>query len=150
MTATRVGGVGRIVCASPAYLAVRGEPRHPHDLGHHDCINFSNLVGPPEWPFMEKGHLKSFPIHARLAVNTAEAAIDSALAGLGLTCVLSYQAAQDLVTGRLRRVLTDFEGETLPVSLVYLANQFMPLKLRAFLDFASPRLRARLQNNADK
>jgi DNA-binding transcriptional LysR family regulator len=144
MTATRVGAVRRIVCASPGYLAARGEPRHPRAIKHHDCVDFANLGAKPEWQFVEKDRVTAFPIHARLSVNTAEAAIDAAAAGTGLTRVLSYQATHELAAGRLKRILGDFEGEALPVSLVYPANRLMPLKLRAFLDFATPRLRARL------
>jgi DNA-binding transcriptional LysR family regulator len=144
MTTTRIGSMRRIVCASPAYLATHGEPHHPRELAHHDCVDFSNRWERPEWSFRDRGKLNSFPIHARLTVNTAEAAIDAAFAGTGLTRVLSYQAAHGLAEGRLKRVLEDFEGEALPVSLVYPASQFMPLKLRMFLDFAAPKLRARL------
>lgn len=144
MTAARLGAVRRIVCGSPAYLAARGEPRHPRDINHHDCVDFENLSARPEWHFLDKGRAAAVPIHARLSVNTAEAAIDAALVGLGLTRVLSYQATQALAAGRLQRILQDFEVEALPVSLVYPANRFMPLKLRAFLDFAAPRLRVHL------
>ena len=83
------------------------------------------------------------PIRSRLVVNTAEAAIDAAAAGLGVTRVLSYQVA-----GALRAAavvaLQDFERAPAPVSLVYPGQGLLPLKLRAFLDFAAPRLRQRI------
>jgi DNA-binding transcriptional LysR family regulator len=83
-------------------------------------------------------------IRARLVVNTAEAAIDAAVAGAGLTRVLSYQAAPARRAGTLALALVDFEPEPWPVHLVYAGGRLLPLKLRAFLDFAAPRLRARL------
>jgi DNA-binding transcriptional LysR family regulator len=83
-------------------------------------------------------------IHSRLIVNTAEAAIDAAIAGLGITRVLSYQVAAAIQEGALAIALTEFEPPPWPVSLVFAGQRLLPLKLRAFLDFAAPRLRQRL------
>jgi DNA-binding transcriptional LysR family regulator len=84
------------------------------------------------------------PVRSRLIVNTAEAAIDAAIAGVGVTRVLSYQAEGALRAGTLRRVLRRFEPAPMPVSLVHAGQGRLPLKLRAFIDFAAPRLKARL------
>jgi DNA-binding transcriptional LysR family regulator len=81
------------------------------------------------------------PIHSRLSVNTAEAAIDAAIAGAGVTRVLSYQAANAVADGKLKVVLTDYEPVPLPVNLVYLEQNLLPRKTRAFLDFVAPRIR---------
>lgn len=75
-------------------------------------------------------------------MNTAEAAIDIAVAGIGLTRVLSYQIAAARAERKLVIVLEPFEPAPAPVSLVYGGHGLLPLKLRAFLDFASPRLKA--------
>jgi DNA-binding transcriptional LysR family regulator len=77
-------------------------------------------------------------------VDTAAAAIDAAIAGVGFVRTLSYQAAAALQAGSLRLVLEDFEPEPWPVHLVYPGQGRLPIKLRAFLDFAAPRLRSRL------
>jgi len=77
-------------------------------------------------------------------VNTAEAAIDAAIAGLGMTRVLSYQIAEAVRDGVLVLALTGFEPPAWPVSLVHGGGRMLPLKLRAFIDFAAPQLRARL------
>ncbi|MFZ2872167.1 LysR substrate-binding domain-containing protein, partial [Zavarzinia sp.] len=79
-----------------------------------------------------------------LEVNDAMAAVASAVEGRGVTCVLSYQADADLRAGRLVRVLADFEPPPLPVHLVYPESRLVAAKLRAFVDFSAPRLRARL------
>jgi len=144
LVATRVGESRRVVCASPAYLAARGTPQHPSDLGSHDCIAFEVLNPPDAWSFPIGKSQVSVPIHSRLVVNTAEAAIDAAVAGVGVTRVLSYQVQAALQDQRLALVLEDFEPPPWPVSLVYGGGRILPLKLRAFLDFAAPRLRARL------
>jgi len=87
------------------------------------------------------------PVKSRLTVTTAETACDAAIAGIGLAALLSHQPAAALRAGTLALVLRDFEPAPVPVSLVYGAGRFLPLKLRAFLDFATPRLRARLADD---
>jgi DNA-binding transcriptional LysR family regulator len=144
LMAMRVGAITRVVCASPSYLAARGTPRHPKELAGHDCVSFDGLTAPDAWSFPVGKDATAFPVRSRLIVSTAEAAIDAAIAGVGLTRVLSYQIADAVRAGALARVLHEFEPAPLPVSLVYGGQPRLPLKLRAFLDFAGPRLKARL------
>jgi DNA-binding transcriptional LysR family regulator len=148
MIAVRIGSVGRVVCASPAYLAVRGTPAHPNELASHDAVTFSGLSSAKEWPFRIGTSTEMFAVRSRFTVTTAEAALDAAIAGAGITRVLSYQAADAVLDGRLVIALRDFEVDPSPVSLVYPSGRLVPLKLRAFLDFAVPRLKTRLQSIA--
>ena len=143
LVAARVGAIRQVVCASPAYLAARGVPERPADLGAHDCITSGGLMAPDMWRFPAGRSTASVAVHSRLVVNSAEAAVEAAIAGLGVTRVLSYQAVDAVRMGTLAIVLQDFEPAPWPVSLVYPASgRLLPLKLRAFLDFASPRLKA--------
>lgn len=143
LVATQVGKVRRVVCASPSYLSNRGVPTTPDDLVGHDCITFEVLESKRAWVFGSGRAQVSVPVRARLAVNTAEAAIAASALGVGLIRVLSYQV-EDAVRGdALRVVLESFESEPLPVSLVHKGQTPLPLKLRAFLDFVAPRLRIR-------
>jgi DNA-binding transcriptional LysR family regulator len=144
LVATRVGTIRRVVCASPAYFQANGEPAAPRDLTEHRCVTFEWLMAPDTWIFEQDGAEISVPIHSRLIVNTAEAAIDSAIAGVGITRVLSYQAESAIRAGMLETTLTAFESPLAPISLVYGGRGLLPLKLRAFLDFAVPRLRRRV------
>jgi len=144
LVAMRLGDIRRVVCASPGYLAKRGTPRTPGELGTHDCITFQGLTAPENWSFATGKSRVSVAVHSRLIVNTAEAAIDAAVAGIGLTRVLSYQAAAAIEAGTVVVVLREFEPPPWPVSLVHAGQPPLPQKLRAFLDFAAPRLRARL------
>ncbi|PBB19346.1 LysR family transcriptional regulator [Mesorhizobium sp. WSM4313] len=144
MVAIRVGSIRRIVCASPAYLALHGTPTTPQDLAGHDCVTFEGLAAPAAWSFGTGKTETTIPVRSRLQVNTAEAAIDAAIAGLGLTKVLSYQADAAVRAGALRLVLQPFEPPPWPVSLVHAGQGRLPVKLRAFLDFAAPRLKERL------
>jgi DNA-binding transcriptional LysR family regulator len=149
LVATRLGAIRRVVCASPRYFAERGTPRKPDDLGAHDCITFGGLTSPHEWIFTEGKSTRPVAIHSRLVVNTAEAAVDAAVASIGVTRVLSYQAAAAVRAGALAVVLREYEPKPWPVNLVHAGQPMLPLKLRAFLDFATPRLRARISQAAE-
>lgn len=145
MVATQVGTVGRVVCASPQYLAQAGEPHAPADLARFSCIVSDALPSSYVWEF--GGHQapqQTVPVRARLSVNTVEAAIDAAIAGVGLTNVLSYQAASAVGEGKLKLVLREFEPEPIPVSVMHAGQGKLPLKTRSFSDFIVPRLRAAL------
>ncbi|MEI9420169.1 LysR family transcriptional regulator [Mesorhizobium sp. Cs1299R1N1] len=144
MVAIRVGSIGHIVCASPAYLAGHGIPGAPGELDTHSCITFEGLGSLATWTFTVDKADFVVPVRSRLRVNTAEAAIDAAISGVGLTRVLSYQIVAAARSGTLRPVLRDFEPEPWPVNLVHAGQGRLPVKLRAFLDFAAPRLRERL------
>jgi len=144
LVAIRVGAVSRVVCGSPDYFAKRGTPKKPDALSAHDCVTFEGMTSPDEWKFMVGKSSVSVVARSRLIVNTAEAAIDAAIAGVGVTRVLSYQAPGALRAGTLGLVLRRFEPAPWPVSLVYAGQGRLPAKLRAFLDFAAPRLKARL------
>ena len=148
LVATRVGSIRRVICGSPGYFAERGMPTTPGDLGTHDCITFEGLLSPRAWTFTRDKSEVSVAIHSRLIVNTAEAAIDAAIAGVGVTRVLSYQIANAIRAGTLAIALQEFEPAPWPISLVYAGHGLLPLKLRAFLDFAAPRLKARLSQEA--
>lgn len=146
--AMRLGEVRRVVCASPTYLAQRGIPEVPDALSGHECISFDILTSSDGWSFREGGRDLRVPIRPRLVVNSAESAIDAAIAGLGLTRVLSYQIASARRNGQLQPVLAEFQPSAWPVSLVYASQGQLPLKMRAFLDFAAPRLKAALLQTA--
>jgi DNA-binding transcriptional LysR family regulator len=141
----KVGTVRRVVCASPAYLAAHGVPKGPADLGAHAIVAFA-APAVFRWTFRGNGTRReqSVAVHPRLTVNTAEAALDAAIASVGLTRVLSYQAADAVARGKLKIVLQSFEPPPVPVSLVHPAQSQLPRKTRVFLDFAAEALRKRL------
>ena len=145
LNATRVGSIRRVVCASPSYFAAHGTPKTPADLASHRCITFDALASADVWSFKSARAEVAVPVHSRLIVNTAEAAVDAAIAGAGITRVLSYQTEAARRAGLLKIILRDYEPAPVPVSLVYSGPKRLPLKLRAFIDFAAPRLRKRLQ-----
>ena len=141
MIAAQVGVIRHVVCASPQYLASRGTPLTPDQLSAHDCITLDSLIVPGHWPFGAAKSRRLVPIKERLRVNHAEATIDAAIAGVGIARVLSYQCAEAVRSGKLVLLLESFEPERWPVHLVHMGQGALPLKTRAFLDFAAPRLR---------
>lgn len=145
LIATRVGTIRRITCASPDYLRQRGTPGQPEDLALYDCISFTGLSSPERWSFPVKGTLRNVAVRSRLVVTTAQAAIDAAVAGLGITRVLSYQAAAAIAAGRLQPILADFEPEPVPVNVIHGEGRAPRAKVRAFVRLASRRLRETLR-----
>lgn len=144
LIATRIGSIRTVVCASPAYLAKHGTPAKPQDLATHSCISYEQMSHRQVWSFVANNSEIMVPIRSRLAVSTAEAAIDAAVAGIGLTRVNAYQMANALRDGSLQIVLEAFEPTPRPVNLIHTGKGAPPLKVRAFLDFATPRLKARV------
>lgn len=148
LIARPLGHVQMVVSASPAYLDRRGIPQKPSDLMNHDCIAWSGVEPLNSWWFREGANDRTFPVHTRLSTTSADSAISAAHAGLGLVQTTSYQAEPGLRDGRLIVVLRDFECAPTPASLVYARQRLLPLKVRAFIDFAVPQLIDRLQSIA--
>lgn len=146
LKAVQVGTVRRVVCASPHYLQTHGEPTTPQTLTDHSCITFEVLSSVGAWVFGAGKAQQSVPVHSRLSVNTAEAAITAATLDVGVIRVLSYQVADAVQKGDLQVVLQPYESAALPISLLHKGQAPLPLKVRAFLDFVTPRLRVRDAN----
>jgi DNA-binding transcriptional LysR family regulator len=145
LIATKVGDIRRVVCGSPDYFAAHGVPKTPEDLAEHMCVTFTALAAGMTWIFNPRGKAsRSVRPYCRLKINTAEAAIDAAIAGVGVTNVLSYQVARAVEAGELKVILEDYEPDPIPVHLVHAGLANVPLKLRRFMEFAAPRLRKSL------
>jgi DNA-binding transcriptional LysR family regulator len=138
--AVRVGAMRRVVVAAPGYLKKRGRPSAPADLSGHDVIAFAGMDRIDRWRFANGAEARVKP---RLIVNTAEAAIDAAAAGFGITRVLSYQAVDALSDRSLVRLMRQHDTGASPVHVVYPEGRHPPPKLRAFVDALVPRLRQR-------
>lgn len=138
--AVRVGDYRMLSCASPAYLERYGTPVHPRDLADHDGILFGN----PErfWTYHVDGEPLIARPRARLTVSTAASNRIAALGGIGIARLFDFQLSDEFRTGALVPVLTDYDGPPRPVHLVYARQGLLALKVRAFIDFAAPRLRA--------
>src|SRR6476646_3931123 len=121
LRAARVGAVRSVTCANAGYLTA--------------------LTPADRWVYSGPKASQRVAVRPRLIVNTAEAAIDAAREGLGVTRVLSYQAAPLVAEGSLRLILRDFEPEPIPVNLLHREDRLPQAKVRSFIAFAAPRLR---------
>ena len=140
--ARRLGQVSRMTVASPDYLARCGEPRSPAQLAEHATIVGTQRPSLREWRFGPQENCERVRLAPRLLLNDVEAQLLAVRAGKGIARLLSYQVADDLAAGTLVRLLTDHEPLPMPVQLVAQQAQRMPLKVRAFWDYAFERLSA--------
>ena len=145
LAAVRVGAVRRVLCASPDYLRRRGRPCRPADLADHDIIKFSGTIPGREWEFSDDGKPLRYRPASRLHTNTADVGINAALAGRGITRVLSYMVAGHVEAGALEIVLEDFEPAIVPVHVVHKESGHTTARVRAVVDHLVGALR---QNKA--
>ena len=147
-----VGHVMSVMCASPAYLARAPSLKTPEALTNHACIAFTATT-----PIAERWTFRGLPqsgrrerrveVRARLVVNSGEAAIEAALAGMGVVRALSYQVEDAVRRGKLTVVLRAFEPEPMPVHVLRLPGA-LSRAAAAFADMAVERLRKRLAHHA--
>jgi DNA-binding transcriptional LysR family regulator len=131
--AVAIGSVRPTIVASPDYLARRGVPTEPGDLHGHDCIVGSGVRTGSAWRF-GPGGATVVEVAPRLTVNTVDATLAAAEAGLGLANVLSYQSVEAIAAGRLVSVLGQHAPPPLPVSLLYEAARAAMPSVRLFID----------------
>ena len=144
LVAIALGTTRRIVCASPQYLQRFGIPATPADLAGHRCIRFTGLKPGGEWEFGGKGGNVRVAVNDILATNQVDAALEACRQGLGCGCFLAYQARDLLASGQLVPILVDFEPAPVPVNLAYSHSRLLSSRVRAFVDWAVPRLREQL------
>jgi DNA-binding transcriptional LysR family regulator len=134
LVARQVGEMRRVVVASPAYLKRHGEPKTPDAIAAHQIIQFGATAVTGEWRFIDEGREFRVNVVPRLSTNSADAAIQYAETGGGLTRVLAYQAADAVRRGKLKIVLQAFEPPPLPIHIVYPTSRLLSAKVRAFID----------------
>lgn len=146
--AVRLGEVRKLTCAAPSYLERCGAPEQPAALARHICIGAEEGGGRELWRFTDRsaGRARTVPValEPRIVLNSAGTAVDTALRGSGICRVLSYQVVDHLAAGRLVALLPGFEPEPTPVHLVFHPVPRRHAALRAFIDHATPLLRAEL------
>jgi DNA-binding transcriptional LysR family regulator len=144
LVALPIGETRRVVCASPAYLKRAGTPVSLADLAAHRCVSFGGLAPGNEWTFASDGKATRVTVTPALASNQIDPALDACVGGAGLGQFLSYQVRALLETGKLKRVLVGFEPAPLPIHAIYPSARLLSSNVRALVDWAVPRLRARV------
>jgi DNA-binding transcriptional LysR family regulator len=134
LVARHVGEMRRIVVASPDYLRQRGEPETLAAIASHETIQFGAVTASPDWRFVEDGREIRVACTPRFTTNSADAAIQYAEQGGGLTRVLAYQAAEAITASRLKIMLAKFEQPPLPIHVVYPTSRLLSAKVRTFID----------------
>lgn len=143
----RVGWVGRVLCASPDYLDRHGIPQTPEDLLQHRIILARGLNPTNEIRFQRDGSPQTVKLQPILSVSDNDSAASAALAGLGITRLLTYQIAGYLQSGKLKILLSEFEVSSVPVHIVHREGRHSSAKIRSFVDLMAERLRAELSLN---
>ena len=139
--ATQVGQVRRIVCGSPSYFKRNGIPECPADLCNHNIIFPTTFESSCEWHFQKNGKKERVKLSPRLRCNQNSAVLKAVMLGHGITRLMSYQVGEELTGGLLKNILTDYEEDPLPVSVVHLEGRRANAKTRLFIDLAIERLR---------
>ncbi len=127
------------LCASPSYLARHAVPRTPADLARHSCLGFAVTRGRTTWRWLDARHPGGAPVEVRLSTNNGEALRQAALAGGGIILQPEVLVADDLRSGRLRRLLAAFEPPPRPMHVLTLPDRPPPARIRAFVDFVARR-----------
>lgn len=144
LTARRLGGNGRTVVASPAYLARAGTPELPEDLLRHNCLNFNFRRAEPVWPFRRDGRGYALAVRGNIEANSGETLVQLALAGVGIARVGSFHVEQDIAAGRLVALLEPFNpGDYEDIHAVFVGGATVPARVRVFVDFLAERLTGR-------
>lgn len=135
MVARQVGTVRSTLVASPDYLQQAGTPLHPTELTQHALV--TSLRHTREWRFAHDLRVRITP---RLRVNDVESQLEALRSAHGIGRLLSYQVLDDIHSGKLLRLLPEWEPAPLPVQLVTQRVKNMTPKVRQFWDFALEKL----------
>jgi len=142
MRALKVGFVRHVLCASPEYLDKAGVPQNLEALARHNLIASSAGSHAPGWRFRDKDKEITVRVKPRLSITTNDAAVRAAVDGFGITRLLSYQASNEVDSGKLRIVLQEFEPATVPIHVLHREGRYSSAKIRTLIDMLGTRLRA--------
>lgn len=138
LVARKLADNRRVICASPAYLALQGQPHTPADLSQHSCI----LMQPSsamhaDWHLHSNktGEAQTVRVNGNWLTNNGEQAHDWAIAGLGLVRRSIWDVAPALANGSLIEVLADWSSDSTPIHVMYPSRKHLPLRTRLFIDF---------------
>lgn len=141
LMARKIGVTKRRIVASPAYLEQHGTPTTPADLVHHNCLGFNFRRAMPVWPMREGGRIVERMLSGSLLVNNGDTLRRMAIAGVGIIRLADYHLREPIARGELIELLADSEiDEVDDVHALFRGSQFLPARVRAFLDFTVPRL----------
>jgi len=139
--AQRVGMARRVLCASPDYLDLHGIPQTPQDLVAHQIILARGLNPNDDMRFLQDGQTQTIKLQPILSVSDNDSAAMAAMAGMGITRLLTYQIAEPLQAGKLKIVLSEFESPPAPIHIMHREGRHSSAKVRSFVDMMATHLR---------
>jgi len=145
MIAHRVGETRRVVVASPQWIESAGLPKTPDDLRGKRCVSFTGAVSPAHWNFRAGKKQVQVPVKSVLVTNQIDAAVHACIEGAGYGRFFCYHVLEQIHAGRLVRVLTQFEDDVIPASILYPSARHPSPNVRSFVEFARDRIQNRLQ-----
>ncbi len=145
MVAKNVGHVRRVICATPKFLNSQPSIREPKDLLNVPCIRFSPLSHGGNWNFYQGDKIQSIKVDGPLYCTEVSTMRQAVLDDIGIGIFLSYQVEEQLASGALQAILTDYEPEPLPVSVVYSHAKLMSTRVRVFVDWITLKLREQMR-----
>ncbi|MDF2152636.1 LysR family transcriptional regulator [Vibrio sp. CAU 1672] len=138
-----IGKTNLRLCASPGYLATRGQPLHPSDLERHDCLYLAENDKDNIWSFFKDDDFLSVAVSGRYAVNHSQMRLNGVKAGLGIGIFHDFVVREALEQGEVVEVLPDWMIKSNyhgAIALQYAQTKYMPARVRAFLDFVEAKL----------
>lgn len=124
-----------VICASPAYLERRGRAETPDDLASHECLSFKSGTRKQPWRMRQSdGSWSTVGGRGRLRLDSGEAILDAAIAGMGVAYLPSFLADTAIANGSLEPMLTAFETQVIPIVVLYPSRRYLPAKVRRFID----------------
>jgi DNA-binding transcriptional LysR family regulator len=137
----RVGSFRLLVCGSPEYLARRGLPHEPNDLASHNCMKYTFSFWGSEWHFKSPEGQRTVRVTGNMEANSVNALKLAAALGQGLILAPDFLVMDEIKSGTLIPVLTDFSCPELPIHAVYPNRQHLSTNVRSFLDLLAKHFR---------
>ncbi len=135
LVARRIGLTTAHIIASTEYLERMGEPKHPSELAAHECVLFTRMASPEEWVFHGPEGAVSVPVKGRFRSNGIEAVLAAVVGGVGISRVPLWMVRDEIDSGRVRRILADWQPKPRPIFAVYPSRRFLAPRTRAMIDF---------------
>ena len=137
LIARRIHDARYVVCASPEFIRRYGEPATPADLKDFRCLGFysplTEQVSP--WVFTRDGQTVTHEVDGHININSSDALIEAATIGAGIIFLLDVSVSRAIGSGALKPLLTEWNTNSVPLSVVYHQTRHLSAKVRVFVDF---------------